>query len=729
MKRKLLIYLLTIMMAMPTWLVTGIMNATHVKAAETLIFNEGFEDGVETLGWSFQEDVTTYESSQYSGDDIPALKFNKDGWAVTPIVSNPTKLSFWARGTGDEVTSILVVKGYDGEEWDTIGRLAPISSTADTYEMLVNPDITKVKFDFTKNRGNLALDDVKIWSDDDGDDDDEEDITPPVIEGVEDGGIYNEDLVITFNEGNGTITKDDEDPQEFNSGDSTTGDGHYSLTVEDEAGNSTTVEFTIELAGDDDDEEDITPPVIEGVEDGGIYNEDLVITFNEGNGTITKDDEDPQEFNSGDSTTGDGHYSLTVEDEAGNSTTVEFTIELAGDDDDEEDITLEMPVINPIDSPVNSDKQIISGTAVPLSTVIVSDSEENLVAFQDVDETGVFSVEVALVQNAENIFYVTAKNAGGETSAAVRIIIVEDSNAPIVTIKTDPNKESAQKYLITIDYTDDSINNLYSINNGEWVSYVNPFTVQIEGAYTIKAIGIDRAGNFHESKVTINVDLTAGIPQVYAGVENKTINLTWTDNASDTVFYQVFVAGNLVGNNIKEKKYAFNVLEYGSYAIRVIAVDNAGNQSKELDGINKITANVIAPVIEPPQEISGPPAPVAVATDIIAPSRAQAQAVAGPEPAPAPQTTETTDDDENGIIKGTDTQEDKDEDKVNWTPWIVLFVLILLAGAITGGYFYWFNGEEEVTTVVSEPKKDKKATPPEKAVKQTKKPNKKSKRW
>ena len=646
MKRKLLIYLLTIMMAMPTWLVTGIMNATHVKAAETLILNEGFEDGVETLGWSFQEDVTTYESNQYSGDDIPALKFNKDGWAVTPIVSNPTKLSFWARGTGDEVTSILVVKGYDGEEWDTIGRLAPISSTADTYEMLVNPDITKVKFDFTKNRGNLALDDVKIWSDD-----------------------------------------------------------------------------------DDDDEEDITPPVIEGVEDGGIYNEDLVITFNEGNGTITKDDEDPQEFNSGDSTTGDGHYSLTVEDEAGNSTTVEFTIELAGDDDDEEDITLEMPVINPIDSPVNSDKQIISGTAVPLSTVIVSDSEENLVAFQDVDETGVFSVEVALVQNAENIFYVTAKNAGGETSAAVRIIIVEDSNAPIVTIKTDPNKESAQKYLITIDYTDDSINNLYSINNGEWVSYVNPFTVQIEGAYTIKAIGIDRAGNFHESKVTINVDLTAGIPQVYAGVENKTINLTWTDNASDTVFYQVFVAGNLVGNNIKEKKYAFNVLEYGSYAIRVIAVDNAGNQSKELDGINKITANVIAPVIEPPQEISGPPAPVAVATDIIAPSRAQAQAVAGPEPAPAPQTTETTDDDENGIIKGTDTQEDKDEDKVNWTPWIVLFVLILLAGAITGGYFYWFNGEEEVTTVVSEPKKDKKATPPEKAVKQTKKPNKKSKRW
>lgn len=36
------------------------------------------------------------------------------------------------------------------------------------------------------------------------------------------------------------------------------------------------------------------------------------------------------------------------------------------------------------------------------------------------------------------------------------------------------------------------------------------------------------------------------------------------------------------------------------------------------------------------------------------------------------------------------------------TPWVILAILIILAGIATGGYFYWFSGPEEVTTTLPE---------------------------
>lgn len=42
------------------------------------------------------------------------------------------------------------------------------------------------------------------------------------------------------------------------------------------------------------------------------------------------------------------------------------------------------------------------------------------------------------------------------------------------------------------------------------------------------------------------------------------------------------------------------------------------------------------------------------------------------------------------------------------TPWVILAILIVLAGIATGGYFYWFSGPEEVTTAVT-PNEEKKS--------------------
>lgn len=56
-------------------------------------------------------------------------------------------------------------------------------------------------------------------------------------------------------------------------------------------------------------------------------------------------------------------------------------------------------------------------------------------------------------------------------------------------------------------------------------------------------------------------------------------------------------------------------------------------------------------------------------------------------------------------------QQPAPEEKSSATPWVILAILIILAGIATGGYFYWFAGPEEVTTTVKpeadEEEKDK----------------------
>lgn len=94
------------------------------------------------------------------------------------------------------------------------------------------------------------------------------------------------------------------------------GDGTKTVDMEikDEAGNTTTVSDTIELDGD--------APVVKGVEDKGIYNTDVTITFNEGTATLNG-----SPFASGDQVTIDGVHELRVVDASRNETKLTFTLD------------------------------------------------------------------------------------------------------------------------------------------------------------------------------------------------------------------------------------------------------------------------------------------------------------------------------------------------------------------------------------------------------------------
>ena len=193
-------------------------------------------------------------------------------------------------------------------------------------------------------------------------------------------------------------------------------------------------------------------------------------------------------------------------------------------------------------------------------------------------------------------------------------------------------------------------------------------------------------------------------PVFSLSANDKTIKVEWQGTGAES--YEVVVNNGIIHRisgtaNDSGKIYSleFTVLDYGTYTVLVRAI-KSGVYSENALGKN-IALSMPADTIAPAQ----PEVPT------IAPQRAQA----------APESGMTVPNDNNGVIKGDDTDEADEEEKFNWTPWIVLFVLIILAGGATSGYFYWSSRDET-------PIKDKRSRGTKKPAKSQKR-NKRIKRW
>lgn len=133
------------------------------------------------------------------------------------------------------------------------------------------------------------------------------DQTRPIVSGAEDGVFYNSDVTVTFNEGEAVLNG-----KAYLSGTAITAEDEYELTVTDAAGNTTRMNFTI----------DKTVPQVEGVKTGGLYNQNVTASFDEGEATLNG-----EQYQSGTAIGNDGRYELWVTDEAGNQISVYFAID------------------------------------------------------------------------------------------------------------------------------------------------------------------------------------------------------------------------------------------------------------------------------------------------------------------------------------------------------------------------------------------------------------------
>lgn len=215
--------------------------------------------------------------------------------------------------------------------------------------------------------------------------------------GVENNGLYNKDVTITFNESTATL-----DGKDFTSGTKVTSEGDHTLVVTDASGNATTVQFTI----------DKTAPVVSGVSNDGSYNHDVTVTFNEGTATLNGD-----AFTSGTVISHEGTYTLIVTDKAGNVTTVEFTIDKTAPN---------APTINS----VSDSDTLVTGTTEANVTVFVK-SNNTIIGTGTSDSNGTYRITISN-QKAGTVLTVFVKDAAGNESASAKVTVNGINHSPVV---------------------------------------------------------------------------------------------------------------------------------------------------------------------------------------------------------------------------------------------------------------------------------------------------------
>lgn len=334
-------------------------------------------------------------------------------------------------------------------------------------------------------------------------------------------------------------------------------------TATDLAGNSATDETTNELT--------VSVIPIVHIEYSNINptNQDVIATLVEDNEPITVTN------NSGSHTytfTANGDFTFEYVDAMGHTDSATASVQ---------NIDKEVPaapILGSIISPINADTETISGATEANATIEVSGGEysDSIVA----DGDGNFSVILPLTQNAENTFEFVAKDAAGNESPAATAKIVEDSQAPVITIERDPDKGIANgEYHITIDYHD-AVTQLYSINSGLQETYTGVITLSDEGNYSIVATGIDEANNFHSAKVEFIIDKTDPTIELNGDEIDHEVGTEYTETAIATDNFDEDV------KPVSDIDTAVDFNNLGSYTVTYTATDDAGNTATKTRVIN-----------------------------------------------------------------------------------------------------------------------------------------------
>lgn len=150
---------------------------------------------------------------------------------------------------------------------------------------------------------------------------------------------------------------------------------------------------------------------------------------------------------------------------------------------------------------------------------------------------------------------------------------VPSQSSPVLTI--DNTSVTNKNLTVTIDFANEAVTKLYSINNGAWTTYTGPITITDNG--TIKAKSLNSFGNSsHESSLVINnIDKLAPIISITNIANgdifstNITPNIQITDSNSFTQTMKL--NGKVYGGS--------PISSSGNYTLEITAEDIAGNKT------------------------------------------------------------------------------------------------------------------------------------------------------
>ncbi|MEK9156349.1 MAG: immunoglobulin-like domain-containing protein [Patescibacteria group bacterium] len=412
--------------------------------------------------------------------------------------------------------------------------------------------------------------------------------------------------------------------------------------------------------------------------------------------------------------------------------------------------TLE-PVVTVNTIKTNDATPALTGTINdPTTTVSLNVNGVDYAATNNGDGTWVLSdntVIPALAEGTYNIVATATDSLGNVgTDASVNELVI-DLTAPVITLKGVATVDVDQNAV----YTDAGATAVDNVDGDITVKIVTTGIVDTTaaGTYTIQYDVVDTAGNAAITVTrTVNVvaptppatpsSLTA--PTVSAGSTEmngqRYLKIEWEGVGGSVEAYDIYI-NNVLSQSIvaagddASVKYAkeVKIIKDGNYDVYVSARRGSETAKSAIKTVEFAQAEAAEKPKAQPQSVTAPITRRPVSS--VAPQRAQAAAPASdvptvetPKVEEQPPTESAEESDDEGVIKGGETDE---SDEINWTPWIILFILILLTGAAVGGYFYWFGGEEDAETTVREvrsaPAESKKVSSSKK------KTEKKTKRW
>lgn len=391
--------------------------------------------------------------------------------------------------------------------------------------------------------------------------------------------------------------------------------GTYTVYAEDQDGASSVKEINI-LSLDKAEEPDTTAPEINGVTNNTIYKNSVTPNATDENlatMTLIKDGTVVSNYKNGETISEEGNYTLTARDEAGNETTVNFTIdftapeiEILQENTDSKNVVV---TINLTDNLTGIDILKVANGEQDESYFENGGQQINIVkdgtsavGILNVSENGTYTVYTKdLAGNVKlQTFKVTTIDEGQEPEPEPK----PDTTAPTINIeKAISQDKTSVNITINVVDTESQIKivkmasgerdaNYFASNGTELgmekgdktsTSVVN---VTENGTYTIYAE--DEAGN----KVVKTIDVTEieqkepepepepepdTIPPTITGVENgRTYRNYVTPRASDENLAEVTLTRN--GNIVEGYRNGDQIRENGNYVLT--AVDEAGNRTQ-----------------------------------------------------------------------------------------------------------------------------------------------------
>jgi hypothetical protein len=431
------------------------------------------------------------------------------------------------------------------------------------------------------------------------------------------------------------------------------------------------------------------------------------------------------------------------------------------------------PTLAPYPATVNVPTVTISGTS-DLGTLVLSLNGKEYSSEQLLPGQTSFSLPVTLLSNMMNRIEVRAQDGSGHTSDPVVAEVTHDSLAPLPLVNTavvvDANPVGTQNKLrglvgaaepnSTVEaYGDKALSNKIASASVLGDGSFAPVDVTNSSYPYVYVVARDAAGNMNPAyaiEIANPISFATSKPAVSIGLVSSTpdkLTVSWPALPGATNYrlkyksvggtYSVPMDLCSPGSACTLSRTLINLLPGTAYVVAVSPVDAFGNAGTYAETafstapaaiggpVNPIALPVSAPnsSVTPRQvqKSTYVPAPPIVTQPTVTPSATPlATATASASPTPAS--------DQQGDVKSADTSR-------NYTPWIILAVLIGLAILATVGYFYWFGGEAGEEVIDSRPgaHDDSKPTPPstksvdearmDEAKKDDVKPGSKEKRW